>query len=189
MLFWLQHRKNGVSLFPPEFSRIDVRLQVAVNKLLRLNPNLLQACHFPNPRITKFIKIPRLLFFLITITTIMPLISEAVPFSCSPPGNNNIYKALCGNPANCALVDKGHNAVHFQRAHEKEFTSMTLEILCIPVTFTRNAVTFQVHCTFAIWFLYCSLTAVYLRGSSWRMPQNLSYCYCGSEKEKYLEPS
>lgn len=48
-----------MSLFPPEFSRIDVGLQVAVNKLLRLNPNFLQACHFPNPRITKFIKIPK----------------------------------------------------------------------------------------------------------------------------------
>lgn len=106
----------------------------------------------------------------------MPLIFEAVPFSCSPPGNNNIYKALCGNPANCALVDKGHNAGHFQRAHEKEFTSMTLEVLCIPVTFTRNAVTFQVHCTFAmvsVLFVHYSLFKGFILEDA-----SESYCYC-----------
>lgn len=93
-------------------------------------------------------------------------LSEAVQFSCSPSGKSNTFKVLCGNPANCALVDEGYNTAHFQGAHEEGLTSMTLKILCIPITFTRNAEIFQVHHILAIWLLYHSPNTVHLRGSS-----------------------
>lgn len=110
--------ENRSVFVPTRIFRIDARQQVAINKLLCLNPNLLQACHFLKPRITWVYRHP--LFFIITITPIMLsslLLSEAVRFSCSSSGKN--IKVLCGNPKNCALVDKGCNTAHFQRLMRK----------------------------------------------------------------------
>lgn len=109
-------QENQSVFVPTRIFRIDARQQVAVNKLLCLNPNLLQACHFLKPRITWVYRDP--LFFLITIIPISVflslLLSEAVSFSCSPPGKNITLKVLSGNPTNCVLVDKDHNTAQFQ---------------------------------------------------------------------------
>ena len=118
VFYWDHHAvliatQENQSVFVYTISRIGVRQQVAVNKLLHLNPYLLQACHFPKPRVMSVYK--DLLFFLITIMPIMfpsPPRSESVHFSCSPPGKNNTIKVCCGNPANCALVEKGHDTTH-----------------------------------------------------------------------------
>lgn len=121
MFCWDHHtvliatQENQSVFVPTRIFWRDARQQAAVNKSLCLNPNLLQACHFLKPRRTWLYRDP--LFFIIKIIPIMfpsLLLSEVVFFSCSPSGKNVTFKVLCGNPTNCALVDKDLNTAHFQ---------------------------------------------------------------------------